>query len=222
MDLSGTSCDVIDCGQTTQDILKTLIATQEGKENFSLAIMEEIEKLPEYKQTKTLLEELKTRTCICKKICTNERGLKVHKRKCDVAKNALTRESSTSSSTSENSMMMQMMNANTQMIRQMQEDRNAQKEQLKAQQEQTKLLTKLLEEKDKTANEMLKKVSENHLEQQRIANVRFEKCPEWSKNQDLESWKQIVEVWEDRRLEMRLEMEMEMRLKIGDGDRRWR
>ena len=39
VDLSGTSCDVIDCGQTTQDILKTLIATQEGKENFSLAII---------------------------------------------------------------------------------------------------------------------------------------------------------------------------------------
>merc|ERR1712020_623581 len=66
---------------------------------------------------------------------------------------------------------------------------------MKAQKEPNNLLAKLLEEKDKTANEMLKKVSENHLEQQRIANVRFEKCPEWSKDQDLESWKQIVEVW---------------------------
>ena len=93
-----------------------LLATQQGKENFSAAFMEEIEKLPEYEQVKPLLEELKIWTCVCKKVCANERGLKVHKRKCDVAKNALTREPSTASSTSENSMIIQLMN-------QMKEDR---------------------------------------------------------------------------------------------------
>ena len=85
----------------TGDLLKELKKNQEGKEKLSIALMEEIEKLPEFEQAKTLLEELKTRTCICKKVCVNERGLQVHQRKCDVSKNAITRESSTSSSTNE-------------------------------------------------------------------------------------------------------------------------
>ena len=142
-----------------QDVFKELTKDPEGKERISLALLEEIEKLPEFGQAKALLEELKTRTCICKKVCLNERGLQVHKRKCDVSKNAITREPSNASSTSENSMMMQMMNANTQMMRQMQEDR-------KAQAEQNKLLAKLLEEKDKSAREMIKEVADNHLEYQ--------------------------------------------------------
>ena len=29
-----------------------------------------------------------------------------------------------------------------------------------------------------------------------MANVKFDKCPEWSKNQDLESWKQLVKMWD--------------------------
>ena len=53
-----------------------------------------------------------------------------------------------------------------------------------------------MEEKDKSAKEMLKEVAGNHLEQQKIANVRFEKCPVWSKDQDLESWKKLVKIWD--------------------------
>ena len=88
LDLNGTSCAFIDCGQTIQEkekineALRTLTTTQEGKEDLNIAIMEEIEEMSEFEQTKTLLEELKTRTCICKKVCVNERGLQVHKRKC--------------------------------------------------------------------------------------------------------------------------------------------
>ena len=159
----------------TGDLLKQLIKNQEVKEKVSIALMEEIEKLPEFEQAKTLLEELKTRTCICKKVCVNERGLQVHKRKCQVSKNAITRESSTASTNNENTMMLQLMRQMNDQQEQMKEDRRIQQEQMKeerkAQKEQNNLLAKLLEEKDKTANEMLKKVSENHLEQQRIANV---------------------------------------------------
>ena len=115
------------------ELLKDLTKTQEGKENLSVALMEEIEKLPEFEQAKTLLEELKTRTCICKKVCVNERGLQVHKRKCEVSKTAITRELSNASSNNENTMMVQLMS-------QMREDR---KEDRKAQQEQTQLLAKL-------------------------------------------------------------------------------
>ena len=198
-----------------QDVFKELTKDPEGKERISLALLEEIEKLPEFGQAKALLEELKTRTCICKKVCLNERGLQVHKRKCDVSKNALTREPSTASSTNENNMMLQLIN---QMKEDRKEERRAQQEQTnalneknaeiaraqkeqnaelaKAQQEQTRLLAKLFEEKDKNAKEMLKEVAASHLEQQKIANVRFEKCPEWSKNQDQESWIKLVKMWD--------------------------
>ena len=130
-----TGCTMLNRGAETLtvqtgDLLKELNKNQEGKEKLSIALMEEIEKLPEFEQAKTLLEELKTRTCICKKVCVNERGLQVHKRKCDVSKNAITREPSTASSTNENNMMMQLIN-------QMKEDR---KEERRAQQEQTNAL----------------------------------------------------------------------------------
>ena len=46
-------------------------------EKLSVAFNEEIEKLPEFNQAKTLLEGLKNRTCVCKKICLNERALKI-------------------------------------------------------------------------------------------------------------------------------------------------
>ena len=79
-ELNCTSCALIECGtnqnnERINDILKTLTTTPDGKESLNVAIMEEIETMPEFEQTKTLLEELKTRTCICKKICVNERGL---------------------------------------------------------------------------------------------------------------------------------------------------
>ena len=115
-DLNSPTCIILKCTQTNDDnkkindILKTLTSTQENKEGLNVALFEEIEKMPEFEQTKTLLEELKTRTCICKKVCLNERGLQVHKRKCDVSKNALTREPSTASSTNENNMMLQLIN----------------------------------------------------------------------------------------------------------------
>ena len=87
-------CNMINYGaeevlSNTTNLLKELRKDQEGKENLSIALMEEIEKLPEFEQAKTLLEELKLRTCICKKICASERGLQVHKRKCEVSKNAI-------------------------------------------------------------------------------------------------------------------------------------
>ena len=116
-----------------QDVFKELTKDPEGKERISLALLEEIEKLPEFGRAKTVLEELKTRTCICKKVCVNERGLQVHKRKCEVSKTAITRELSNASSNNENTMMVQLMS-------QMREDR---KEDRKAQQEQTQLLAKL-------------------------------------------------------------------------------
>ena len=124
--LPDIGCTIINNGAEalliqTGELLKELIKNEEGKENFSAAIMEEIEKLPEFEQVKTLLEELKIRTCVCTKVCVNERGLKTHKRKCDAAKNAITREPSTTSSTNENTMMIQLMN-------QMREDRIAQQE----------------------------------------------------------------------------------------------
>ena len=78
---------------STEDVLKELKKKPDGREKLSIALMEEIEKLPEFEQAKTLLEKLKTRTCICKKVCISERGLQVHKRKCEVSKNAITRES---------------------------------------------------------------------------------------------------------------------------------
>ena len=43
---------------------------------------------------------------------------------------------------------------------------------------------------------MLTEVAASHLEQQKIANIRFEKCPEWSKNQDQESWIKLVQMWD--------------------------
>ena len=49
---------------TVNDLFNQLIRTPEDKENLSVALMEVIEKLPEFGQAKTLLEELKTRTCI--------------------------------------------------------------------------------------------------------------------------------------------------------------
>ena len=168
-ELNCTSCAIIECGTNLEnerinDILKTLTTTPDGKESLNVAIMEEIEKMPEFEQTKTLLEELKTRTCICKKICVNERGLSVHKRKCNIAKTGLTREPSTASSSNENTMMLQMMNQMKEDRRvqqeqmriqqeQIKEDRRVQQEQMnaqkEAQKEQTKLLAKLFEEKTK-------------------------------------------------------------------------
>ena len=81
-EIDGSSCSFMNYFETEVEVSGTnivthlngvLLATQEGKENFSLAIMEEIEKLPEFEQAKTLLEELKIRTCICKKVCVIER-----------------------------------------------------------------------------------------------------------------------------------------------------
>ena len=80
-DLNSPTCSILNCSQTNEDnkkisdILKTLTSTPENKERLNVALFEEIEKMPEYEQAKTLLEELKTRTCVCQKICVNERGL---------------------------------------------------------------------------------------------------------------------------------------------------
>ena len=67
-------------------------------------------------------------------------------------------------------MMIQLMSQNKQMMNQM----------ATGQQEQTKLLAKLFEEKDKSAKEMIKEVAASHLEQQKIANVSGPKTKIWN------------------------------------------
>ena len=196
-ELDCTSCAIIECNQTTQEgervnaILRTLTTTPEGKENLNVAIMEEIETMPEFEQTKTLLEELKTRTCICKKICLNERGLKVHKRKCEVAKTALTRELSSASSTNENNMMVQLMS-------QMREDRKAQQDQIKAQQDQTKLLADS-QKNMATLMEKVLKEKETPSENVRNEDKKNEKpteFPKWGKDEDISDFKASAKLWD--------------------------
>ena len=207
-ELDCTSCAIIECNQTTQEgervnaILRTLTTTPEGKENLNVAIMEEIETMPEFEQTKTLLEELKTRTCICKKICLNERGLKVHKRKCEVAKTALTRELSSASSTNENNMMVQLMS-------QMREDRKAQQDQIKAQQDQTKLLAdsqqnmanQMADNQKQMANIMEKVLKEKETPSENVRNEdkKNEKpteFPKWGKEEDFSDFKALAKLWD--------------------------
>ena len=55
-----TGCTMLNRGAETLtiqtgDLLKELNKNQEGKEKLSIALMEEIEKLPEFEQAKTLL-----------------------------------------------------------------------------------------------------------------------------------------------------------------------
>ena len=100
----------------------------------------EIRKVEQFNDAKEILDEIATRTCVCKRVLLSTTGLKNHKRACNVAKaQPITMESSTASSTSENSMMIQLMN----------EMREERREERKAQKEQTNLLTKLLEERTK-------------------------------------------------------------------------
>ena len=72
-------------------------------ETFNELFDIEIRTLEQFKDAKEILEEIATRTCVCKRVLLSTTGLKNHKRACDVAKaQPITREPSTASTASSN------------------------------------------------------------------------------------------------------------------------
>ena len=122
------------------------IVESEDLENLRELFDTEIRKLSWFPGALEILKEMHTRTCICKRLCQSKQGLLTHKRSCKTVKDRapipaqITRHITTTSDTSENGMMMRLIN-------QMARDN---KEQQKLQQEQNKIFGKILE-KDKTA-----------------------------------------------------------------------
>ena len=74
-------------------------------------------------------EEIKSRTCPCKRVCQSKQGLLTHKRSCKIVKEERTREPSTTGDTNENNMMQIM----AQMVQQIQNNKESNKLQLENQ-----------------------------------------------------------------------------------------
>ena len=95
------------------------LQNDEQIEEFNEIFDIEIRKIQQFKDAKETLDEIATRTCVCKRVLLSTTGLKNHKRACEIAKaQPITTTPSTASSTNENTMMLQLMS-------QMQEDRKS-------------------------------------------------------------------------------------------------